>query len=52
MMVKKDKDLYFILYLIAVAIMAIIYFAVPEREAFLANQVKWWSEMWEVVSGK
>jgi hypothetical protein len=48
--VKKGKDIYFILYLIGVVIMAIIYFSVPEREAFLENQVQWWSEMWEVVT--
>jgi hypothetical protein len=50
--VEKGKDIYFILYIIAAAIMAIIYFSVPERAAFLENQIQWWSEMWEVVTEK
>jgi len=32
--------------------MAIIYFSVPERKAFLENQIQWWTEMWEVVTGR
>ena len=46
------KSTFFILYIIAIIIMAVIYFSVPEREAFLENQVQWWSEMWEVVTEK
>ena len=44
------KRTFFVLYIITIGIMAIIYFSVPEREAFLENQVQWWSELWEVVT--
>lgn len=43
------KSTFFVLYIIAIVIMAVIYFSVPEREAFLENQVQWWSEMWKVI---
>jgi hypothetical protein len=37
--------------MITAAIMAIIYFSVPERGVFLKNQIEWWSEMWNIIRG-
>ncbi len=48
---KDRKDIYFVLYIITVLVMAVIYFIVPEREAFLKNQIQWWGEMWKVIKG-
>ncbi|MBI5674894.1 MAG: hypothetical protein HZC48_03545 [Nitrospirae bacterium] len=43
------KDIYFILYIIIIVILAVIYFTVPERALFIENQLKWWKEMWRVI---
>jgi len=49
MKAEDRKDIYFILYIIIVLILAVIYFTVPERAFFIDNQLKWWKEMWEVI---
>jgi hypothetical protein len=49
MKAEGGKDIYFILYLIIVLILAVIYFTVPERALFIDNQLKWWKEMLEVI---
>lgn len=46
---KGGRDAVFILYMAAVVILAVIYFTVPERKAFLDYQIKWWSEFWSVL---
>jgi len=44
------KNTFFIMYIIAIVIMAVIYFSMPERKSFFEYQKKWWSGMWEVVT--
>ena len=46
---ENKKNILFVIYITAVLVLAIIYFTVPERGAFFDYQVKWWSEMWEVI---
>ena len=46
---KKEK--LFILYILTVLVLAVIYFAVPERKEFFDFQLKWWGEMWQVIKG-
>ncbi|MBI4698863.1 MAG: hypothetical protein HY758_08175 [Nitrospirae bacterium] len=48
-MEKHGKDIMFIVFILVVVIMAIIYFTVPERSLFLQNQIKWWSELWDIL---
>jgi len=48
--VKEGKNTYSVLYIIVIIIMTIVYFSVPERKAFLENQMHWWGEMWDVVA--
>ncbi len=48
---KDRKDIYFVLYIIAVLVMSVIYFTVPGRKQFIENQLDWWGELWEVVKG-
>lgn len=43
------KDGIFFLYILTVFVLSILYFSVPERMAFIENQVKWWGELWYVV---
>ncbi len=50
MSAEKRKDIYFALYVISVIILAVIYFTVPEREAFIDFQIKWWSEFWNIAA--
>ncbi len=51
MKTERRKDLFFILYITAVIIMAVIYFTVPERAAFLENQFKWWGQVLDIIRG-
>ena len=46
---ERIKNIYFAIYMIAVIILASIYFTVPERKEFIDFQVKWWSEFREVL---
>jgi len=48
---KDRKDICFVLYIIAVLVMAVIYFTVPGRKQFMENQLDWWGELWEVIKG-
>jgi predicted Na+-dependent transporter len=44
-MKNEDREnIFFILFIIIVIVMAVIYFNVPERAAFFENQIKWWRE--------
>ncbi len=45
------KDMFFILYMLIIIILAVIYFTVPERMSFLENQFKWWGEMLDIIKG-
>jgi len=46
---KRWRGISFMIYLIIILIFAVIYFAVPERKAFIENQVQWWSEFYKFV---
>lgn len=46
---ELKKNIVFILYMLIVLAMAVIYFSVPERVVFMENQIKWWSELWDIV---
>lgn len=43
------KDIFFILYMTAVIVLAVVYFSVPERAVFIEFQADWWREMGTVV---
>lgn len=45
----RSKDIIFVLFILAVLILAILYFSVPERALFMEKQIKWWSELWDIV---
>lgn len=47
MKAEGRENMFFILFILVVMIMAVIYFTVPERSFFLENQIKWWKEFWE-----
>ena len=49
---EGKKNICFILYITAILVLAIVYFTVPERKTFFDFQIKWWSEMWDVITGK
>lgn len=48
---KKDrgKDIIFLLFVLAVLILSILYFSVPERILFIENQMEWWKEFWNIL---
>ena len=46
---ERKKDIYFAIYMIAVIILASIYFTVSERKEFIDFQLKWWGEFRDVV---
>ncbi|MEE8330106.1 MAG: hypothetical protein V3R54_09275 [Thermodesulfovibrionia bacterium] len=46
---NRSKDGVFLLFILAVSVMSILYFSVPERMDFIKNQIKWWGELWDIV---
>jgi len=46
---ERGKDIIFVLFILIVFILSILYFSVPERVLFMENQIKWWSELWDVI---
>ncbi len=46
---RERRDIIFLLFISVVVILSIVYFSVPERALFIENQIKWWSEFWEVM---
>jgi len=47
---EVGKTTFFIIYIIAIVIMAVIYFSAPERKSFFEYQIQWWTEMRDVVA--
>jgi hypothetical protein len=45
---ERKRNIIYIVFIIAIIIMAVIYFSVPERVKFFENQLKWWKEFREV----
>ncbi len=43
------RDLFFIIYMLVVMLLAVIYFTVPERAEFFEYQLKWWEEFWNAI---
>ena len=41
------KDVFQILYILLIVVMAVIYFSMPERASFIDHQLKWWGEFFE-----
>ncbi len=41
---ENRKNICFITYIVSVMVLAIIYFAVPERKEFIGFQIEWWKE--------
>jgi len=46
---NRSKDIVFVLFILTVLILSVIYFSMPERVTFMANEIKWWSEFWDIV---
>ena len=44
---KDRKDVIQVLFILIILIMAVIYFTVPERAAFIENQLNWWGEFFK-----
>jgi hypothetical protein len=48
---ERKKEILFILFLVIAAVLATLYFSVPERTLFLEKQLQWWHEFREAASG-
>ncbi len=46
---EGKKNILFVIYITAVVVLAVIYFTVPERQAFFDFQLKWWGEFWSLL---
>jgi hypothetical protein len=44
MKAEDRENIFFIIFILIVLVMAVIYFMVPERPLFFENQIKWWRE--------
>jgi len=48
-MEERSKNIVFLLFIFTVLILSVVYFSVPERVLFMENQIKWWSQLWDIV---
>lgn len=46
---KRKNDILFVIYVVAVLVLAIIYFTVSERKMFIERQLEWWREFCELI---
>jgi hypothetical protein len=46
---ERSKKIFLTLYIVTILILAVIYFAQPERKLFIENTVKWWTEFLIVI---
>ncbi len=47
-MKERNKDIIFAILVLAMLILSVIYFSVPERALFMENQIQWWKEWWTI----
>jgi hypothetical protein len=48
---RDRKDIFYILYILIIVVMAVIYFTMPERASFIDHQLKWWGEFFKPYNG-
>ncbi|MEK6527560.1 MAG: hypothetical protein AABZ36_01565 [Nitrospirota bacterium] len=48
-MKENGKNIIFVLFILAISILAIVYFSMPERVSFIKNEIRWWSGFPEVI---
>jgi len=41
---ERRENIFFVLFILVIIIMAVVYFSAPERELFLENQLSWWRQ--------
>lgn len=46
---ENRQDIYAVLYIVVLLVMAVIYFAIPARKQFIDYQLVWWGEMWDMI---
>jgi hypothetical protein len=49
MKAENRENIFFVLYIITVVVLAVIYFSVPERGDFLEFNMRWWKEFRRVL---
>ncbi len=48
----RTKNIVLIFYILSILILGMIYFSVPERKVFIDNIIKWWSDLWDIMTKK
>ena len=49
---ERSKKIFLILYILTILILAVIYLFMPERKLFIENTLKWWWELWDIITKK
>jgi hypothetical protein len=49
MKAENNKNIFFVLYILTVLVLAVIYFSVPERKELLDFNIRWWKEFWRAL---
>jgi len=49
MKAENNQNIFFVLFIVTVVVLALIYFSVPERKEFLEFNIRWWKEFWRVL---
>ncbi len=45
---RDRQDIWYVLYILIIVVMAVIYFTMSERGVFIDHQLKWWGEFFEL----
>jgi len=46
---ENKQNIFFVLFIVTISVLAVIYFSVPERKEFLEFNMRWWKEFWSVL---
>ena len=46
---EQSKDILFLFFILAVLLLSVLYFSVPERVFFMENAINWWYELRDVL---
>jgi len=46
-MKENSKNIIFVLFMLAICILSVLYFSVPERVLFMENEIRWWESFFK-----
>jgi hypothetical protein len=46
---ERHKEIFFIVFIVAIVALSAVYFSVPERVLFMEFQITWWRKFFSVL---